>query len=318
MIYAENIPPFGWKVIDNAEPVIDYVQPDNDSSQMENEHYAIKFDSNYNIISLYDRDNGREIVKPGECLNALCVYEDYPRAYDNWEISNYYKDKAYPLNHIISVKKKKGSEWLSIEIVRQFQNSVIKQEIFIYKNSRRIDVYNDIDWHEHHKVLKALFPVDIHANMASYDVQFGYVERSTNQNTSWDTAKFEVCAHKWADLSEYGYGFSVLNDCKYGYSVIGNEISLTLLKCGTHPNPNADQGRHSFVYSLYPHKYDFKRSGTIREAYIINRPMLALEAFGNGKINGEYSLIQVDSENIIVEPGSMRNLPDADNGSCPH
>ena len=180
-------------------------------------------------------------------------------------------------------------------------SSEITQQIIVYAKSRRIDVKNSIDWHEHHVILKAVFPTNIHSDKASYEVQFGNVERSTHRNTSWDCAKFEVCAQKWADLSEDNYGISILNNCKYGYSTLGSEMTLTLIKCGTYPNPEADQGVHSFTYSIYPHSGSFKTGGTINEAYKLNRPMEALYTDGKGKLSGEYSLVSCDSDNIIIE-----------------
>ena len=127
------------------------------------------------------------------------------------------------------------------------------------------------------------------------------MERPTHENTSWEAAKFEVCAQKWGDLSEEGYGVSILNNCKYGYSASGSEMSLTLIKCGTYPNPEADQGVHTFTYSLYPHKDSFKQGGTINEAYLLNRPLEVVSAKGAGKLPSEYSLISCDSPNIIIE-----------------
>ncbi len=299
LIFAKDIPPFGWKVI--QEGITEISNTVLTSNKLENNHYSISFDNNYFISSLFDKDNNREIVKPGELFNTLCVYEDYPRAYDNWEITNYYIDKPTIVDNVISAKLINENGWTGIEIIRKFQNSTITQKIFIYENSRRIDVFNEIDWHEHHLVLKALFPVDIHSNKANYDVQFGYVERPTHSNTSWDEAKFEVCAYKWADLSEEGYGVSILNDCKYGYSILGNEMTITLLKCGTYPNPNADQGNHSFVYSVLPHSDSLVKCGTIQESYLLNRPMTALRSQGNGILISEYSLVQADCGNIIIE-----------------
>ena len=111
----------------------------------------------------------------------------------------------------------------------------------------------------------------------------------------------EVCAQKWGDLSEEGYGVSLLNDCKYGYSAEGNELCLTLLKCGAYPNEEADQGEHTFTYSLYPHKDSYKQGGTIREAYLLNRPLICMQAGGGGKLPAQYSLVSCDMENIIIE-----------------
>lgn len=298
IIYAENIPPMGWKVIKNINADSEVNVFD---KTVESEHYKICFDDNMNIISLFDKDNDREVIKTGTTANQLRIFEDYPRAWDNWEMSSYYKQKKWDINDVQSVTPITGNGFGGFRVVRKYNKSTITQTIIVYSNSRRIDVENVIDWHEHHVILKAAFPTNIHTNKASYEIQFGNVERPTHENTSWEAAKFEVCAQKWGDLSEEGYGVSILNNCKYGYSASGSEMSLTLIKCGTYPNPEADQGVHTFTYSLYPHKDSFKQGGTINEAYLLNRPLEVVSAKGAGKLPSEYSLISCDSPNIIIE-----------------
>ena len=135
----------------------------------------------------------------------------------------------------------------------QFLQSTIKQQMIVYANRRRIDFKTEVDWHEHQILLKAAFPVDVRSTKATYEIQFGNVERPTHWNTSWDYAKFETVAHKWVDLSQRDFGVSLLNDCKYGHDVKDNVMRLTLLKSGIEPDPNADHGHHEFIYSLLPH-----------------------------------------------------------------
>lgn len=179
------------------------------------------------------------------------------------------------------------------------------------KNTPKIDFENDIDWKESHILLKTAFPTDINADKATYDIQFGTVERPTHKNTSWDAAKFEVCAHKFADLSEYGYGVSLLNDCKYGYDIHDSVIRLTLIKCGNYPNPDADKCRHEFTYSLFPHSGDFREAGTVKLAYLLNSPLEAKKIESqNGTLPEEYSLLSIDSENVICE--TVKNAEDGD------
>ena len=165
----------------------------------------------------------------------------------------------------------------------------------------RIDFETEIEWHEQHQLLKVFFPINIHTNKAVYDIQFGNVERPTHRNTSWDSAKFEVCAHKWADLSDGNYGVSLMNDCKYGYRCIGSELSLTLIKCGTYPNTEADQGKHKFTYSILPHSGDF-RNITVSRAYVLNRPfdVLKLEK-QDGKLPESFRFVSADKPNAVIE-----------------
>lgn len=305
--YVENISPIGWTVLDEFVKTDDVTVGD---KTIESKYYSIVFDENMNIKSLYDKENDREVVAENGRLNQLFAFEDEPRMYDNWEITSYYKQKKYDINDVSNVTKIVGDGFGGFEIERKYFNSTIKQRVIVYGNSRRIDVENTIDWHEHHTLLKAMFPVDIHTNKANYDIQFGYAERPNNENTSWEAAKFEVCAHKWADLSETDYGVSILNNCKYGYSALGNEMTLTLIKCGTYPNPEADQGLHEFTYSIYPHKDDFKKGGTVNESYLLNRPFELAMSEGSGELPSCYSLIECDAENVVVE-----TVKEAENGN---
>ena len=309
-IYAEKIPALGWKVIEKTRCVesVDVLEG-SFGYRIENKYYTVTFDENFQISSIFDKENNRGILKKDERANVLRVYEDYPRDYDNWEISNYFRDKSEDINAVESVKEIRENGMAGLEIVRRYNKSRISQKIMLYAQSRRIDFINDIDWHENHKVLKSLFPVDIHAGRATYEIQFGNVERTTHENTTWDAAQFEVCAQKWVDFSENGYGVSILNDCKYGHSVIGNEMSITLIKCGTYPNPEADQGQHLFTYSLLPHIGDFTQGGIVNESYLLNRPLKAIKVNGGGMLPAEYSLITCDCENIVIE-----TVKEAENG----
>ena len=142
-----------------------------------------------------------------------------------------------------------------------------------HADDRRIDFKNEAEWHDHHRVMKALFPVAVRSTKATYDIQYGHVERPTHFNTSWDYARFEVCAHKWADYSEDNYGVSILNDCKYGHSVHDGVMTITLLRAGTRPDLHADQGHHSFTYSLLPHAGSVTAADTIEESVKLNLPV---------------------------------------------
>lgn len=151
----------------------------------------------------------------------------------------------------------------------------------------------------------------MHSNKVTYEIQFGNIERASHFNTSWDAAKFEVCAHKWADISDGSYGVSLLNDCKYGHSAEGSTLCLTLLKCATYPNPHADKGEHTFTYSLYPHLDDYRTGGTVQEAYLLNRPLTSMTvASSKGVLNEKYSFITCDKENIIIE--TVKKAEDSD------
>ena len=152
-------------------------------------------------------------------------------------------------------------------------NSEIEQDMILYAHSRRIDFVTEAEYHERHQLLKAAFPVDIRTTYGTFDVQYGNVRRPNHWNTSWDQAKFETVAHRFADLSEYGYGVSLLNDCKYGHDVKDNVLRITLIKAATYPDHSQDQGHHVFTYSLLPHDGDFVQGKTVQEASGLNMPL---------------------------------------------
>ena len=142
--------------------------------------------------------------------------------------------------------------------IRRLGARTITQHIRMGRASRRIDFVTEVDWHERQTLLRALFPLDINATRATCEIQFGAVERPTHRNTSWDWARFEVCAQRWVDLGEGDYGVALLNDGKYGHSLLHNTLGISLLKGAIFPDASADIGQHRFTYSLLPHQGDWR------------------------------------------------------------
>jgi alpha-mannosidase len=305
LFFAENIPAKGYKAFKlvkaKAEPL--KKQAAVQISSLGNKFFDISFDADYNITSIFDKVNDRELLKSGERANVLQAFEDRPHNFDAWDINIYYQEKMWEVNDVLSAALiENGPLRTTLRIERRFLDSTITQDIHMYEAISRIDFSNYVDWKERHILLKAAFPVDIHADKATYDVQYGNVERPTHWNTSWDYARFEVCAHKWVDLSEDDYGVSLLNDCKYGHDIKDGVMRMTLLKSATDPNQDADLGEHRFTYSLYPHSGDWKKAGTIPMSYKINCPMYAsVEEGHEGTLPTEFSLVRVNKENIMVE-----------------
>ena len=296
---VNGIPAKGWKVLNLSEQKSDYKL---DGTHLETSNYIVDFDEHYNIVRLYDKLNDREVLREGGKGNYIKAYEDFPYEYDAWEISKYYTEKAYDIDDVSAVEFLDKGARFGFEITRKFYKSVIKQKIYFYDGSNRIDFDTYADWHQEHLMLKACFDVDVNADKATFDIQFGSVERPVHKNTTWESAKFEVCAHKFIDYADYGYGVSLLNDCKYGHNIEDGTMKLSMFKCATHPDPDADKGEHFFTYSLLPHAGNFKESGTIKEAYELNCPLKAFEiGRQDGKLPEEYSFISCDSDNFIVE-----------------
>ena len=293
--YAENVPSHGWKVIEavKAESGICVAE-----KTIENDLIKVSFDDEYNIVSVYDKEASREVISADGKANRLEIYEDYPRDHDAWEITSYYKEKMWVADDVSSVELLKNG----IRIKRNYCKSVITQDIILKPGSKRIDFVTEIDWNEDHCLLKASFPVDVRNTDATYDIQFGNLKRPTHRNTSWDEAKFEVCAHKWADLSEGNYGVSILNDCKYGYNIEENVMKISLLKSATYPNPEADRGINKFTYSFYPHIGTLDQADTVREGYLLNAPLEASQiGETKGNVPDNYSVLCADNEAVVVE-----------------
>lgn len=268
----------------------------------ENDYYRLTVDNAGRITSLFDKINCREVFVPNTCGNELQIFEDRPHIYDNWELEPYYGKKMTVLDADAIVTPFCDNAGGGFRIEHKYMRSVIRQEIRLYNKCKRIDVINDIDWYNSCQLLKASFPLDVHTNKATFEIQFGNLERSTHRNTSWDEAKFEVCGQKYVDLSENGYGVSVLNNCKYGHSVEDSTLKLTLIKCTDYPAEHADYGNHKFTYSIYPHSGTFYESDTVKQAYLLNVPMYAKKV-GNAKGNlpTEFSTVKGNAENVVIE-----------------
>jgi len=271
--------------------------------RLENKYFSIQLDEKGTLVSLYDKIAQRQVLKKGERGNRILAFEDKPLNWDNWDVDIFYRDKMWEVDRVDRIEiLEENPVRGGIRIHKVFMHSRIVQDIFIYGQIPRIDFSTHVDWKESQILLKAVFPVDVHADTAAYDIQFGNIERSAHMNTSWEVAQFEVCAHKWADLSEEGYGVSLMNDCKYGHSIKNGDIGLTLLKSGIEPNAEADREEHWFTYSLYPHIGNWRSAKTAQMACSLNVPFYTrLESSHPGRLPQEYSMVQVDSDNVMLE-----------------
>lgn len=302
-IFTAKVPPMGYTVYTLISEETETGTMVADTFNMENDFIKLTFDEAMNISSIYDKCNCRELVKEDEVANHLLAFEDKPAQWDAWDINIYYQDKKWEINDVLSAEViESGPVRSAVKIVRPFMDSVIEQTVYMYSNNPRIDFDTHIDWKNDHILLKAAFPMDIHTSKASYDIQYGNVERPTHWNTSWDYARFEVCAHKWADISEPDFGVSMMNDCKYGHDIKDSVMRLTLLKSATMPSPVADLGEHNMKYSIMPHAGDFRTGGTVDAAYELNCPMHSVLVSGGMNILGsEMSFASVDKENVKIE-----------------
>lgn len=286
---------------------------DTDMVNLENEFIRVEFNSDGDITRIFDKQAQREVLPPNALGNQFQAFEDRPSSWDAWDIEIFYDDKMWLADPASSIEMIEAGELRqTIEIKRRILNSEYTQRISLSHNSPRLDFDTHVIWNERHILLKVAFPVDVLAPLATFEIQWGNVQRSTHRNTSWDWARFETCAQKWADLSEGDYGVSLLNDCKYGHDIHGKVMRLTLLRSPTMPDPTADFGEHQFAYSLYPHAGSWTE-GTQREAYLLNDPVLVYQRKEErGKKSGRslQSLLSISSPHVIIE--TVKRAEDGD------
>lgn len=304
VFFAKNVPGKGYKTFMVKEEAADQTPSMEVSTEvMENDFFRVEYNEKGQFARIFDKTANREILKPGQAGNVIVSYEDRPHNYDAWDVNNYYTEKSWDIDQVESMEVvENGPVRACVKVERKYLDSVITQYIYLYKELARIDIRNVIDWKEHQIFVKDYFPVDVHTNEATFDIQYGNVKRDTHDNTSWDFAKFEVCHHKWLDVSEDGYGVSMINDCKYGVSVRGGLIGMSMLKSAIHPNPDADKEMHEFTYSIYPHQGDWRVAGTVTQAYQVNNPLTAVwKENETGSESPVYSFVSSDQENAVVE-----------------
>ena len=267
---------------------------------MRNPLVSVTIDDRGTLRRVRDREAARDVLAPGANGNQLQVFEDRPIGWDAWDIDAFYDDRPDLVTDLMSMRVvERGPLRAAVRIERRHGASRIAQTIRLGNRSKRIDFVTEIDWRAHHTLLKAAFPVELRAEHATYDIQWGNVARPTHRNTPFDQARFEVPAHKWADLSEGDYGVALLNDGRYGHDVEGNVLRLSLVKSATMPDPDADQGEHRFTYSLLPHTGGW-RGAVPREAYAINRPLEAIPIEG-GATDAPDMLSLVAADRAVVE-----------------
>ncbi|SFR65619.1 alpha-mannosidase [Anaeromicropila populeti] len=299
VVYLKNLPSKGKRTYSISSADVNEEAFTLTGNHLETPFYSIDLNEEGLFTSIYDKEFERQVLQESKTGNLLRVYEDKPIYYDNWDIDIYHTEKFYDLKQVTRMEWTEiGNVRAVLEIDRCYSKSVVKQKIYFYSNMRRIDFETYVDWKESQHLLKVHFPVDIHTDEASFDIQFGNVTRKVHRNTSWDVARFESCGHKWADISEGHYGFSILNDCKYGHSVKDSDFALTLIKSGIEPNPSTDQEEHYFTYSIYPHGGGWREGNTALEGAKLNQP--ALVSMG-GRPGTEDSFASVDKKNVMLE-----------------
>ncbi len=313
-IAAGELPPFSvtpLSVVESNTPPFDTnlaVTP----TLLENDYLRVELNDDGDIVRIYDKANQREVLPAGAVANQFQAFEDRPLTFDAWDVDIFYDDKIWTADPAASVRvTESGPLRAMLEIQRRVLHSEIVQRVSLTHNRPRLDFDTTVDWQERCTLLKVAFPVEVLAPVATYEIQWGNVQRPTHHNTSWDWARFETCAQKWVDLSEGGYGVSLLNDCKYGHDVRDNVMRISLLRGTTLPDPQADFGQHRFIYSLLPHAGSWDET-TIAAAYALNDPLIVAEGqrSGGAENKPQSVFISVDRPNVVIE--TVKQAEDGD------
>ena len=243
---------------------------------MENANLRVRVEDGV-ITSLYDHREEREVIASGGKANQFVIFDDKPLYWQAWDVEVFHLDTRKELSTKSSqIGEDKANRVSVVTETKISENSSIRTTISLSAAlgdaPSAVEVTADVDWHETMKFLKVEFPVDVRATEANYETQFGVVRRPTHYNTTWDMAKFEVCCHKFADLSESGYGVSVLNDSKYGFATVGNLMRLSLLRSPKAPDAHADMGTHTIRWAIFPHAGALGHA-TVRKAFEFNNPL---------------------------------------------
>ena len=298
--YVRGLPPKGYKSlvpVSAGEAAPSAFRLDGDT--LTTPFYRVTLDENGHFSSIYDLEYDRETVQPGRRANLLRMFEDKPIYYDNWDIDDYYTEKSWDVDNLTKLEwTEMGPVRATLRLEYEIAGVTVAQDVRFYADSRRIDFETVVDWTLHQHLLKVEFPVAVHSDEATFDIQFGSLKRKVHKNTSWDKARFEYGGQKWMDFSEGHYGVALLNDCKYGHSVSNGVLSLTLIKSGIEPNPDADVEKHYFTYAIMPHGGGWREGGVVREGYKLNQPAYALAEAAEGL---SYSFASAEPANIVLE-----------------
>lgn len=304
-------PSYGYNTFQPASDVPQSVSITEESSRilLENDYVRAQFTQEGRLVSLFDKRAQRESIEPGQEGNRFVMFDDQPNNWDAWDVDIFHLEKLSTCQGARSYQiVEQGPLRAAVAFEYDLSStSTLAQTVYLTATSPRLDFNTEVEWHEQHKFLKAEFPLNVRAMNATYEVQFGHLQRPTHFNTSWDWARFEVPAHRWADLSDPEFGVALLNDSKYGYAVHGSVMRLSLLRAATSPDPTADQGHHIFRYALLPHAGAPQLAGVIEEGYRFNVP---LNLFPTNAQPSMESYFQVNNPALIID--TVKKAEDSD------
>ena len=248
-----------------------------DATVLDNGLLRVEIAPDGTVVGLRDLVAGREVLRPGTAANVLHLHPDTPARFDAWDVDEHYRHRRRALTDVTA----SAVDGARVVVTRHDGDSTYVQTVWLGAGERVLRFRTEVDWHERETLLKVAFPIDVQAAVSSSEIQFGHVHRPTHTNTSWDAAKFEICAHRWLHVGEPGYGVALVNDGTYGHDVSRHPpgdargaqpttVRLSLLRSPRYPDPDTDQGRHAFGYALV---CGAGIPDAIREGYRINLPV---------------------------------------------
>jgi alpha-mannosidase len=303
-----TIPPCGWTTVRQNSPT--YTMPATDGlafgkgtatparatvDMLENEYLQARFSQRGELVSLVEKSSHWEAMAGSG--NSFCLFKDIPAAWDAWDIDSSAELQPISVPEPVSIEVlSPGPLVAQIRLRREIANSTLDQVITLYRSSHCLEFNTTINWQERHKLLKVAFPFNIHPSEALHEIQFGYLRRPTHRSRQYDADRFEVCNHKWSAVADEYHGAAVLNDSKYGLSVDGSTIKLTLLRAAVAPDPVADRGVHTFKYAVYPWVGPLSNSRLVQQGYELNTSPRIVRGDA-----GDASIFQIDTPNIILD-----------------
>ena len=262
-----------------------------------NRHLAVAWDDTGALVSVRSLDHDRELLRPGRTV-ALELAPDHPVEYDAWDLESWTRRLGRPLTERDAIEVlERGPLLGAVRVTRTVGPSTFATTYRLAAGSARLDVVVDVDWHHDEHLLSLAVPLDVHTDEAVCDIQLGHVRRPTHASSSWDAAKFEVCAHRFVDLAEPSFGVAVLNDGRYGHALQGDAVRVSLLRAAKYPDPTADHGRHQVTIALLPHGAGLHE--VLQAAEALNRPLRVVA--GGRAEQAQAPLVTVDHPGVDVD-----------------
>ncbi|MEY9877357.1 alpha-mannosidase [Streptacidiphilus sp. MAP12-33] len=304
----EGVPAGGAAPPPEVAPAVDLTAGAGGGFVLDNGLLRVVVDARGLVVSVLDRASSREALAPGGAADLLQLHPDFPTMWDAWDIDEFYRHRVTDLTDLDTLDARLGTEdgAAVVTVTRRFGASKVQQTTTLRPGARELDFETEVDWRESERLLKAAFPLDVKADVSEAETQFGHVARPTHRNTSWEAAKFEICAHRWIRVAEPGFGVALANDSTYGHDVTRDvrlsdggqttTVRLSLLRAPRYPDPETDQGVHLLRYRLVP---GATTADAVRAGHALNLPARRVAEVGAGA--GVAPLVAVDGEAVVLE-----------------